>query len=184
MRAGAALGLLLAVALAVDASLLMQQTVTATPNAKIPVVFQANGGMTTVLGTNATNATVNGVSLLLSSTVNTLRIIHNVSLNWSMQLKVVSATGLSGVDLITLGLKVDTTTQTVALTSGTSYPQTTGAVTLPLTGPDGNVTALSSTAIVGGCGGVGSCSFVMQVLFAPPGATSPALIYSYTLNVL
>jgi hypothetical protein len=185
---------ILAVALlawAVDASLLLRQDANISPSASIPAVFASNDGITTILGTDATSATVNDLVLLLATTADTLRIASQSNVDWSVQLTILSATGLQAQSLplvvgdnLIIGI-TNGTAQTVTLTSATTYPQTTGFVTLAPGGPQLNITA-RNTAIAG-CGGASnSCTVTMQALFTPSPTSGPAprLAYNYTLNIL
>ncbi len=173
MKARLAAGLLLLAALTVDATLVIQQTVTTTPSAVIPVVLTSGGNPTTTPGTSGTSAVTTGADLPLTGSITTLQINRGTGA-WSVQLRVTGASGVGLGEAATVAL-VGGTTEALVLTPSTSYPVMTSAVTLPSAGPDIVVTA---------AGLLCTCTFTMQLLLFPPGATSPALTYSYTLTTV
>lgn len=184
MRAALALAGLLALGLAAQVALLVQQTVSTQPAAAVPVTLAAISGVNTTLGASLTTANVGSatplVLPLLGSPADTLRIVRG-NANWTVQLQVTGTSGLTGGDSVTLTL-AGATTQSIAVTSGTSLPATSAAVTLASNGSNITVRAASGVPIVGGCGGLGTCTLTMQILLQPVAGTSPAVAYPFTLR--
>lgn len=172
--------LFLAVLLAawsVHATVLVRQNVATTSSATIPVTLASGTTGTTTLGSSATSATTTGAALPLVVAATNLKVVHG-SASWQVQLRATAATGLVGgitPDSITLGINNGGVPQTIVLTSASTYPLTTGAVTLSSAGPDISITSL------GVC--LGTCALTLQVLLFPSGQTSPAFTYSYSLSV-
>ena len=184
-RAGLALSAVLLLALVADGALNVQQTITTNPAAAVPVTLAAIGGVNTTLGTSLTNASVGSVTAvilpILASPADVLR-INRGSTNWSVQLQVTSTSGLvGGVDSVTMTM-VGATTQAVTVTSATSLPVTSSAVTLASSGTNITVRASSGVAIVGGCGGLGTCTITMQIIITGQGSTTPVVVYPFTLR--
>jgi hypothetical protein len=73
------------------------------------------------------------------------------------------------------------TSQSITVTPSTTLPVTSAAVSLPSSGPDITVRAASGVLIVGGCGGLSTCTLTMQILLQPAGG-GPLLAYTFTLR--
>lgn len=183
MRAGPLLGLLLALALMVDAGLFVQQTVTTTPAATVPVTLAAIGGVNTVLGASLTNASVGATTPLplpiLALPADALRIVRG-SANWTVHLRI-SGASLSAGDSVTVSLFNGTSTG-LTVTPATSLPTTSSPMTLSSTGSNLTVRAASGIPVLGGCGGLGSCTLTMQILLAPAAGGGPVISYPFTLR--
>jgi hypothetical protein len=187
VRAALALGLLLAAAFIADGSLLMQQNVTTNPSAGVPVTLAAIGGVNTVLGTSLTNASVGpttAVTLPLLAAPASVLTIQRGSANWTVQIKVTATSGLvGGVDSVTMSL-VGATTQSVTVTSATALPATSSSVSLlgsSFGGTNITVKAASGVAVVGGCGGLSTCTLTMQIVITGGGG-SPVATYAFSLR--
>ena len=172
----------LAIALALTATLaqgtvLVRNSIAASPSAAVPVTLAAGTTGSTTLGSSATSATTTGGTLSAVTAATNLKVLHGAA-SWQVQLRVTAASGLVGgvtPDTITLGILAGGAPQTVTVTSTTPLPVTTGAITLSSAGPDISVTSL------GVC--LGTCPLTLQILFTPSGNTSPAFTYSYALSV-
>jgi hypothetical protein len=177
MRAATPLALLLTLAAAACGNVQVQQPITTNPSAAVPLTLAAGTVGTTTLGASATSATTTGAVLPPAVTATNLKALHG-SAAWQVQLRATTASGLVGgitPDTITLGLTNGGTPQTIVLTSLSTYPLTTGAVTLAAAGPDLSVTSS------GIC--LGTCPLSLQLLFSPVGSSSPAFAYGYSLTV-
>jgi hypothetical protein len=181
MRGGVALAALLLSALVVDASLLVRQDITVSPAATVPVTLAAIGGVNTVLGASATSASVGpttAVGLPILALPTPVLTVVRGSAAW--EVRVLSTTGLLAGDSVTVTL-AGATSQSVTVTSATSLPVTSAAVSLPPSGPDITIRVASGVLIVGGCGGLSTCTLAMQILLQPAGG-GPLLAYTFTLR--
>jgi hypothetical protein len=183
MRGGVALAALLLSALVVDASLLVRQDITVSPAATVPVTLAAIGGVNTVLGASATSASVGpttAVGLPILALPTPVLTVVRGSAAWEVQVRVLSTTGLLAGDSVTVTL-AGATSQSVTVTSATSLPVTSAAVSLPPSGPDITIRVASGVLIVGGCGGLSTCTLAMQILLQPAGG-GPLLADTFTLR--
>lgn len=145
-----------------------------TPNtvASLPVTLSA----VPLTGTTVTAGTVASTTGLVPVAVAaaTLTLARSGSNNWDVKLAVTSASGISGSESLVLAL-VGSSTQTLSLTSGTSYPQ----VTSPLTLNGAGLTVTVAGAAVFGCH---SCTASAEIRITPSGGTLPSFVYPYTIT--
>lgn len=149
-------------------------TTTPTVVSPLPVTLTA----VPLTGTTVTASTVATTTGFVPGLVgaSTLTVARQSPNDWNLKLAVTSATGITGGETLVLAI-VSGTTQTISLSSSTTFPQVTSAVTL-------NAAAFAVTAatlnLVSGCH---ACSATVELRITPAGGASlPSFVYPYTIT--
>ncbi|MEA3191522.1 MAG: hypothetical protein QOD77_2104 [Thermoplasmata archaeon] len=165
-----ALAVAILVVSGVAGALVQRSDITATPVSKAPPVTLAAGTSgTTTLGASATSAATT-VSIVVGA-VSPLK-VHKVSGNWDVSLALVSATGFSALESVTVNLVGSSTQTQVVVVLGTAT-QTQG-IPITLSGADLTVTATGTAGVTG--------VLNLQVRMVPNGQSIPLVTYTYTLT--
>lgn len=152
-------------------ALVQRNDVTTTPVSKDPPVTLAAGTSgTTTLGASGTSAATTATMPVVGA-VSALK-IHKVSGDWDVSLALVSATGFSSLESVTVSLVGGTTRTQVVVALG-SATQTSG-IPVTLSGADVTVSATGTAGVTG--------VLVLQVRMVPSGQSAPTMAYAYTLT--
>ncbi len=174
MRSAPALAAIVALATLAAGAVSIQETVTTSPSAAIPVTLASGTAGSTTLGASATSATTTGVSLPGVGSAQALKVVHGAA-GWQVQVQLVGVSGTGALDSMTVVLSGATTQTQVAVTLGSVTQSIGTAVALPAAGPDIQVLA------AGTC--VATCTFTLRILVTPSGASAPVLTLPYSLAV-
>lgn len=163
-----------ATAMVVNALVLGQQPATLTPTVVAPLPVSLTGLASTSV-TAGTVATTSGIVPPLIIPTSVLTMARQAPNDWNVVLAVTSASGIGTFLAISENLVVSLGAQSLSLTSGTSYPVTTSAVTLGASGL--TLTLLSSSAV-----GCHSCAVSAELRITPTSGSLPSFVYPWSIT--
>lgn len=171
MRWAGLIAVALLLGVSAEAAVSIRHDANVTPSNAIPVTLAAGTSGTTLLGASATSASTSGI-VPGAVSLEALKVMPGAA-GWRVQVRVTGTTGISGLESAIVAV-VGGTTQTLTILPGTSFPVTSGAVTLPIGGSPLSITIATVIACVG-------CTLVLEFRIMPPSDSAPLLVYPYTL---
>lgn len=168
------LGSALLTAMVVNAFVVGQQPAVVTPTVVSPLPVTLSGLASTSVSAG-TVATTTGIVPPLIVPVSVLSMARQSPNDWNVVLAVTGATGIGTFLAVPENLIIAIGAQSVTLTSGTTYPQTTPAVTL--NGSGQTLTLLTTSAV-----GCHSCVVSAELRITPTSGPLPSFVYPWSIT--
>lgn len=176
---GAALvGSVLLIAVVVNAVVLGQGgTMTPTTRSPLPVTMSTLHGTTSITG--STIAQTLNLPLLTTIAIPILDLDRTGSQDWNVQLVVTSASGITGSEAIRFTVLGDAT-QTLTVSSGTSFPASAANVLLDADGVTISAAPTSALALCGNC----AATVELRITSASPSVAGLLFVYPLSFDTL
>lgn len=174
----ALVGSVLVIAVVVNA-LVLGQDLSVTPSTRTPLPVTMSSLHVTTLVTGSTIASTVDLPFLTTLAIPILDLDRAGSQDWTLQLVVTGASGITGSEAIRFTIVGDTT-QTLTIVPGTSFPATATSVLLDADGVTLSAAPTSALALCGNC----AATVELRLTSASPSVAGLLFVYPLSFDTL